>query len=181
MRIPKIKIEYDLGKEIDLFSIGLHDEIKSWKRPMIFYSFPKLEGLLKNNSSEKELLRRFILDYRERNKEKIEAIVKEAEKSFDKSEEYLSKLAELMDYEWKEDARDYIAMPVILPYSPFNYETNTFYFSILGQIRGFKTQTPLEVALHEISHFILAEKVEEKSYDNVKEVVAEMILKRIKL
>lgn len=139
---------------------------------------------MNKTKSEKNLLKRFILDYKEKHKDKIEAILEDAKESFDNAESYLIKLAGLMDYTWPENPEDYIAIPVFLPYSPYDYKNNSFCFSILGSIwKSKETKAPLEIALHEISHLMLHEKIGKiadfKAFYDFKEKIADEVLIKI--
>lgn len=92
--------------------------------------------------------------------EKIKGIVEESKSIIDnQGEDSLKILAKIMDYEWEEEIV-YKAKPTILPFSP--YGKNVFYFSILSEIKqGKRQKSILEIALHEISHFIFLEQLSE--------------------
>ena len=104
-----------------------------------------------------------------------------------KSKKALTELAKLMDYQWPKNQPNYIAMPTILPFSPFG--NNIFYFSILGQIYNKNNKNVLFIASHEISHFIfynILKKIEQKTKKFVpddlknylKEILAVVLLNR---
>ncbi len=157
MKIPSIKITYDLNKEVDLFLKFLHHHYYPQHKFIIFKSFPELEILLKtekNKNKEKTIIKEFIKDFYKKNDKKIKKIIVQSKKILkEKEKKALIKLAKLMDYQWPKNHPDYTAMPTILPFSPFG--NNVFYFSILEQIKRKGGRDILFIAIHEISHFIL--------------------------
>ena len=151
--IPKIKVKKDINKEIDLFLKFLHHPYYPQSRVKIFQSFSELKSLLKNQESEKVVIQQFIKDFYKIHNKKIERNINDSKKILkEKSHKALKELSKLMDYQWPKNHSNYTAMPTILPFSPF--DNNTFYFSILGQIKEKKSNNVLFIACHEISHFI---------------------------
>ena len=154
--IPKIKVKKSINTEIDLFFKFLHHSYYPQNRLKIFQSFPKLESLLKkqkNKSEEKTIIKKFIKKFYKEHNKVIKKIISDSKQTLkEKSYIIVKELAKLMDYQWSKNHPDYIAMPTILPFSPFN--NNTFYFSILRQIKEKNDNNLLFIATHEISHFI---------------------------
>lgn len=154
--IPKIKVKKNINTEVDLFLKFLHHPYYPQSRIKIFQSFPELEFLLKNQKNEKEekiIIQKFIKKFYKKHYKIIQKIINNSKQTLkEKSHKVLKELANLMDYRWPKNHPSYTTMPTILPFSPF--DNNTFYFSILGQIKGKNDKNVLFIATHEISHFI---------------------------
>ncbi len=167
--IPKIKIIRDnLDEEVAIFSSFLYHPYFTQARQNIFNCFPelaaKIEGLKQTES--KNEIRRFLIDFYGKNKERIGEIISESEDlAKRKSEQALRELAKLMNYEWSEQIT-YKAFPTVLPFSPF--KDTSFNFSILARLRNQKSNRKnfLFVAIHEISHFIFFEIMSEIKKEN---------------
>ncbi|TRZ52531.1 hypothetical protein D4R99_02590 [bacterium] len=157
MNIPKIEVSTPSAKkESSLFNKFLNHPNFPQHRNLIFSAFPKLKELLSNKSKEKEenIVNEFVSGFYQEHCDKIEEIGKSMKiEATEKLIPGVKDLAVLMDYEWSNDHPGYIAIPSILPFSPF--ETNVFYFSILGELRGSKGKGVAFIGVHEISHFIL--------------------------
>jgi len=158
--IPKIKIEIDKEQDKKLFNEFLNHPDFPQHRNMILKTFPILKNLL-GKRRESEAVGEFVDNFY---KSYHEIINKITEKSRDKIENHgkdaLKILGEIMNYEWKKPLT-YTAKPTILPFSP--YGDNVFYFSILPDIKkGGSSKNILEIALHEISHFIFLNQLEDK-------------------
>jgi hypothetical protein len=151
--LPKIVIKENLRQEVNVFLNFLHHPYYPQHRNLIFRVFPELKLLLKNKKDEKKIVRKFIIDFRENHKDKINQIIKQSKVVIkNKGPLALKALANLMDYDWTKPTT-YTAIPTILPHSPFG--DNVFYFSILKQInKGKSDRDVLYIAIHEISHFI---------------------------
>jgi len=184
MKIPSIKIKYDLDKETELFLSFLHHSFFPQHRSKIFRAFPELEILLqttKNKNQEKLIIKKFIKEFRKKNAKKIKRIIIQSENLLKKkSKKALTELAKLMDYRWPKNHSGYIAMPTILPFSPLG--NNIFYFSILGQIKGKDKKNALFIAIHEISHFIfynilkeIERKIKKSTPDDLKNYLKEAL------
>lgn len=192
-RIPKIKIEYNLDKEVEQFIVFLHHSFFLQHKNMIFNVFPELKNALKNanEKQEKEILGKFIKNFREKNKQKIKKITAISENLLEKKSHILLKnLSELMEYEWPKKHTDYRVIPSILPFSPFG--NNIFLFSILSYLKTpSKQKNILFVSVHEISHLIFFELIK-KLYGNssplnrtstyfLKEILAPVIMNQKKI
>jgi hypothetical protein len=152
--IPGIIVKQDLAQEVDVFYKFLHHPRFPGNRNKILRIFPRLEQQLANNKDEKATIKEFLEEFYDRHKETVTQIVQENTKLFaDKSNQAIDELGKLMEYDWPENIT-YIAVPTILPFSPF--DKNTFFFSILAELNGKKQEdkNALSVGVHEISHFI---------------------------
>lgn len=193
MRIPKIKIEYNLDKEVEQFISFLHHPFFPQHRNKIFNVFPELKDALRgaNDKQEKEIIRKFIKNFREKNKQRIQKITAISENLLEKKSHILLKnLSELMEYEWPKKHADYRVIPSILPFSPF--KNNTFFFSIISYLKTPSNQKSiLFVSVHEISHLIFFELIK-KIYGNsfplnktsahfLKEILAPVIMNQKKI
>lgn len=166
--IPKIKIEYDLDKETGIFYNFLHSSKFPQQGKQIFRAFPALEEALsgkdKTEGEERSIIKDFIEKFRADHRSEIaEAMEINGSLLATKGERALGKLAELMNYEWSPDHKGYIAIPTILPFSPFGKDI--FYFSIFN-----KDRNVVIVAIHEISHmlfFEMMDKIYGKSAEKV--------------
>lgn len=161
--LPKIKIKIDLENEVDLFIKFLHHHYYCQHRNLIFQAHPNLKHLIEHSENEKEAVKKFIVDFYNKHKNKINEIIKESDNLIKQKEVVaLKALANLMDYQWSKPVI-YYAIPTILSFSPF--KDKKFYFSILGQIYNKNKKDVLFIAIHEISHFIfynLLKKIERK-------------------
>ena len=159
METPTIKVKYSFNKELRQFLRALHNDKLPWLRGLLFKVFPELEVLLKNCSSsseEEKIVKNFIIRFRKKHQKAINYIVKNVESIFSrKSKKALKELASLMDYQWPKGFSEYIAIPTILPHSPF--EKDTYYFSVLEQVYNNKCDALdiFRLSIHEISHIIL--------------------------
>lgn len=160
MKIPEIKIEYDLEKEVHQFLRALHNSNLPWLKNLVFETLPDLKNRLNNaiiqdKALEEKIIRDFIVDFRNKHQRKIQDIEEKSQKLLaEKSAVALKELACLMDYQWPENQPDYTVIPTILPNSPF--EDNVFYYSILGEIYGDPNSKDVVFwSIHEISHLIL--------------------------
>lgn len=124
---------------------------------MILQVFPDLKESIENSKNEEEAVIEFIDRFYSKHNEEISSAIKESYEEMKESPKVLQTLGEAMDYSWSENIT-YIAIPTILPFSPFN--GNTFYFSILGRIMKKEKKNVLMTAIHEISHFIFFEILE---------------------
>lgn len=162
MQIPSIKIKYNLNEEVRVFLTFLHHPQFPQNRNKIFKAFPELKIALDRRSKVKEeiVIKNFIKNFYKKYDYKIKKIINQSREMLrKKSKMALDILSFLMDYKWSENI-SYIAMPTILPFSP--YKKNVFYFSILGTIYNKKQHNILFVSVHEISHIILYEILKKK-------------------
>jgi hypothetical protein len=160
----KIIVKNDLQAEVEVFQNFLHHKEYPQHRNIIFSSFPELQQLLDvDGCDEKTVLIEFISKIREENKVNIEKSVKYVENEINnKGEQTLRILADLMDYEFKKEAPDFILIPTIFPMCPFN--GNTFFFSIYGSLKGvIEYPKVLAVSAHEISHMIFLDILKTKN------------------
>lgn len=175
--IPILQIKYSLDRETEKFFNFLHHPKFPQHRNLIFRSFPDLQkslGQIQNNKNkESEIIKGFISEFRRKNEGKINKTIKKASNLIKKdSEKALGILAELMDYQWSDDHPRYIIIPTILPFSPF--EKNIFYFSILGEIKNRETvHDIIFVAVHEISHMILLDILQNKYKKSINEIIGQ--------
>ncbi len=157
-KIPKIKVGLDKERDKNLFIKFLNHPFFPQHRNLILKVFPKLKNLLEN-LEEGKAVDNFVDDFYNSHQKRILKIIKENEiEAGKKAEKALRKLGKVMDYEWKKPIT-YSAKATILPFSP--YKDNTFYFSILAQLRGKQAKDLIEISLHEISHFIFSEQLKE--------------------
>jgi hypothetical protein len=159
MRIlPKILVQIDKKQEVSLFLKFLNHPEFPIHRKTLLQVFPELKELLENSKSDEGAVRDFIDQFYLKHEDAISSAIQNGKEEMKKSQMALKALGESMDYHWHNDI-SYIAMPTILPFSPFN--KNTFYFSILGQVLKGDKKNVLLVAIHEISHFIFFEILKE--------------------
>jgi len=163
--LPKIVIKEDIKEEIELFIKFLHHPDYPQLRNSILRAFPELKFLLgKSKKDEKIAISNFVRSFHKKYKADIRKITLEDRSILKKKGRVvLLKLAEMMEYQWPKPII-YIAMPTILPFSPFG--NNIFYFSILRRVHKKRDCSVLYIATHEISHFIffdLLKKIEKKN------------------
>ncbi len=170
MNIPKIEVfTPSAEKESSLFNKFLNHPNFPQHRNLILSAFPKLKELLIDTPKEKEesIVNEFVSGFYKEHSDKIEEIGKSMKiEATEKLIQGVKGLAVLMDYEWNNNHPGYIAIPSILPFSPF--ETNVFYFSILGEVRGPKGKGVAFIGVHEISHFILFDVLDSIYGENTK-------------
>ncbi len=151
-KLPKIVLLKNPKGELERFIRFLNHSYYPQHRNFILEAFPKLASELKKSKKEKETVKSFISDFYQKHENKIKKITEESETAIKNGgSDVLKMLAGLMSYKWKHPLV-YKAMPTILPFSPF--KNNTFYFSILGQIKRNDKNNILFISAHEISHFI---------------------------
>jgi hypothetical protein len=156
--LPKILLQIDKKQEISLFLKFLnHPEFPN-HRKTILQVFPELRESLENSKNDDGAVSDFIDRFYLKHEAAISSAIQNGKEEMKGSQGALKALGESMDYHWHKNI-SYIAMPTILPFSPFN--KNTFYFSILSQVLKEDKKSALLVAIHEISHFIFFEILEE--------------------
>ncbi len=163
--LPKIVIGENLEREVNVFLNFLNHPDYPQKRNSILKTFPDLKSLLEKSENEKTTVRNFIVNFRKKHKTIVKIILLRNGLLLKKNGQIaLQGLANIMDYQWPKPIT-YIAIPTILPFSPFG--DNIFYFSILRQINSKKPNKDiLYITIHEISHFIffdLLKKIEKKN------------------
>jgi hypothetical protein len=156
MNMPRIIVnDWDVDTETKIFLKFLHNVDFPTHCTFIFDAFPNLRYLIDGISSarrERTIVRKFLDDFYTSNSVAINAAVQKSRACVKKdSQEGLRVLSAAMGYMWKKQIT-YLAIPTILPFSPFG--TDRFYFSILLELIGRRSQDVLMIALHEISHFI---------------------------
>ncbi len=165
--LPTIKINaWKLDEEVELFMNFLNSK-GFYKRKLILKALPSLESKIKEQENEQEAVRLFLMGFWKKNRELIENIIEQDSELLSlKSSNALEKLSDYMDYRWFSD-KTYIGQPTLLPFSP--YKNETFYFSILGTITGNEHHNILATSIHEISHFIFFDILENiKIKNNIK-------------
>jgi hypothetical protein len=147
--------DWNIAAETKIFLKFLRHPDFPTHRQFILDAFPALRFLLNSISSarrERTIVRQFLDDFYASNSTAISAAVQKSRARIKRdSQEGLRLLSAAMGYRWKKKIV-YEAFPTILPFSPFG--TNRFYFSILSELVGKRSQDVLMIALHEISHFI---------------------------
>lgn len=192
MNIPTISIEYNLDEEVEQFLKFLHHPLYIQSRKNICRTFPKLEELLgdKKEGEEKKVLREFIQKYRLKRHDRIDNFMRNSQELLSKNaKNVLQELGLLMDYEWSKNFPGYKIVPVILPFTPYNYEKKTWYFSMIRAAQGVEQKDVLLVAVHEISHMIFYDYLRELginwsagddpekiAYEYLKEILAPVIM-----
>lgn len=150
-------IKNNIKEETKVFYAFLYHTYYIQNRLAIFKAFPELGSNIEETKREesKDIIRKFLIDFYGKNKIKIEGIVNQAELIIkEKGTPALEELANLMNYKWPGGVV-YKATPTILPFSPFG-DDNDFNFSILNILQKREnTASLLPKFIHEISHFIL--------------------------
>jgi len=161
MIIPDIEVKIDKESDIKLFNRFLNHPNFPQNRKLVLRAFPDLKDLLDKNDDEAKTVETFVSYFYKENIGKIKKIVNRSRSIIkNHGKESLKVLGKIMDYKWEKELT-YEAKPTILPFSP--YKNNTFYFSILSQIKNKDTdKNILEIALHEISHFILFDQLKKE-------------------
>lgn len=137
----------------------------------IYQAHPALKNIIETNADKSEnaaasIIKNYILEFNNKNQEAIGKIISEARLLLsEKSGLALQELVVLMDYTWRDDDYEFIAIPTILPFCPFN--KNVFYFSIINIMNGkSKIGFVLFTAIHEISHYILHKTLESQKINS---------------
>ena len=162
--MKKIILDTSEESEVRLFLHFLNSKEYPQHRNIIFSCFPELRARLdlqKNN--EEDVVKNFLKETREKNKKNIQKSVIFIKNEIEEhGEKTLEILADLMDYKWKLEGKDYHLVPTILPMSPF--KEGVLYYSIYRSLSG-SAEHPnvLAVATHEISHMILLDLLRERN------------------
>jgi len=161
-KLPKISVKTSKKGEVKLFLKFLNHPEFPQHRQMILKTFPDLKVLLESSKNEKNAVQEFIDQFYLKNQSTIALAIHDSKIRMKSSQKAMESLGIAMDYHWQSGI-DYIAMPTILPFSPFG--KNTFNFSILDRITGSGKRDILSTAIHEISHFVFLnylKKIEKK-------------------
>jgi len=166
--LPKIVLKNSSEAEVGLFLKFLHQDFHKQQKNIILNSFSYLKEELGDNKEkipEKDIVKKFVLNFYEQNADKITSIIdKDAHLLAQKEGDIVNALGDLMDADWSKRPIFY-AIPTILPFSPF--EESKFYYSILGRIRNSRTpRSVIFIAAHEISHFIFYDILQKISNSN---------------
>jgi len=161
----RIEIKKDIEQDVQLilrefFSFGM-EHFKN--RILFFYKQLKEQvDSVEENKKEAVVEEYFRGMYRSK-EEQIDLIVTQSKKIIDeKSEICLRALTDLMDYQPKKE-EIFLGIPTLLPHSPFNRPI--FYFSIAGPLFVGRQNEVLDTAIHEISHFLYFDIVDDLGID----------------
>jgi len=148
--IVKKDIEKDISLILDEFYNQKSDHFK--KRIIRFYK--SLESKIgENPNKEKETVENFFREIYRDKQEQIDKIIEESDAILkNQAQDCLAILAGLMDYKMDKN-EEFIAIPTLLPFSPFNRPI--FNFSIVSPLFLKEENEILDIAIHEISHFML--------------------------
>jgi len=183
---PSINIIEDIDEEVGIFYFFLHSNDFPQHRNSIFGAYPELKDRLLNlgEQAEKEELRKFVVEVRNKYQPEIKSAVKYIRKEVElKGFSSLEILGHLMNYIWPtSDKSKYFLVPSIYPMCPFN--KNKFFYSITNVRKGkIVYEDVIPVSMHEISHFILFDilagkniKLKPKMLYFVKEIIAPIIV-----
>lgn len=150
---PEIIIENDQETGMQIFERELFDVDDQYRRNMILDRFERLRELDNAGSLTHEKAREFLEEIYKNNEEKINEVIEKSREIIAKrGMECLKTLARYMDYEWRIQDK-YKAIPTLLAHSPFN--GHTFYVSMYGPVLKNGKNEILDIAIHEISHFML--------------------------
>ncbi len=163
----KIIVKKDIEKDIALIKRELFDGGENYRQRILSY-YKTLAEEIKNKSREEaeEIADNFFRRQYHKMAEDIDEIVKESQEILeDRSEACLNKLVELMDYKIKRD-EEFVVIPTLLPYSPFHRPT--VYFSLITRLYLGRGNMILDIAIHEISHFLFFDILNEIGADIIK-------------
>ncbi|MFA6416133.1 MAG: hypothetical protein WCW56_01465 [Candidatus Paceibacterota bacterium] len=160
----EITVKKDIEADLALIGKWFADSDSPHFKERILYFYKTLGKKLEDFTDEPE---KVVEDYfREiyASKEKeIDEIVEESKRILEEeSPASLAVLADLMDYD-PEKGQKFIAIPTLLPYSPFHEPV--FNFSIVGKLFLGKKNEVLDTAIHEISHFLLFDILKDLNID----------------
>ncbi len=163
--IPAISISADPEKDVNRFVFFLESRVYRRKRPQILNFYPKLTEQIQHGLNEQEAVREVVTDMYRRYGTKIEEIIIAVQKEIAGSEPVFAALAKCMECP-QLSKRSYSAVPTFLPFSPL--DENLFYFSIARTIAGqdMKPWRVVATAIHEVSHFIFYEQLDDWSKKN---------------
>ncbi len=162
--VPLI-VKNDLKTEINIFWYYINNTKDLYHKKLIFNYFIDLKNLLEQVNDEKEaknIIKNYIVSFRQKYSCKIQKIEKLIEEQVIAiGNTIVNELASLMNYKFNDNHEGYIIVPVIIPFSPF--KGNTFFYSVINQLKleDLKKLDLLIVLAHEISHFLLFEKLKE--------------------
>lgn len=166
----QIKIKATKEHEVDLFIKFLAHPYYPQHKQLILKSFLELQSLSEPESS-RLAIEGFIDNFYKQHEKKIEIILLQSNDIIEqKGTIAIKALDTLMDYH-RDKPVTYLAIPTILPFSPF--EKNKIYFSILGQIFDKGNKNILFVAIHEISHFIFYDVLEKIEFKNNRKITVD--------
>ena len=185
-------LKNDFNREINIFWYYINNKDDLYHKKLIFNYFVDLEDKLRNIHDEveaKNILRNYILSFRQINHDKIKKIEKLIEQqTIFVGNIIIDNLTNLMNYKFSDNHNGYIITPVILPFSPF--KGNTFFYSLNKLLKSTDLDSLdlLIVLAHEMSHFLLFDKLKEQTFNNdckmtdnelyfLKEILAVLIIR----
>lgn len=165
MYIPPIIVREDINENAKLFALYLYYKSPQQKQRIINL-YPKLaEIVLQSEEQAKPLIVDLVQIYFKEHSNIIDPIITGISKDLrEKGPQALEMLASIMGYQWPETHRGFTFVPSLLPFSPWDEETNTVYLSLFPYMHGNMNQKEKEKTLflngtqllvHEVSHFIL--------------------------
>lgn len=167
--VPKILLIENIviEDEVNLFLAFLHHPYYVQNRNSILHVFPQLKKLLQTTETEEKAVLLFLKNFYTQNKNLINKAIQRNKNILNQySNSALIALFDIMTYHYDKPII-YTAIPTILPFSPF--KDNSFYFSILGEIKGHVDKNVLVIGIHEISHFIFLK--QSKRIENKKGII----------
>jgi hypothetical protein len=183
---PSINKFESVDEEVGIFAFFLHSKDFPQHRNLIFGAYPELKDRLSglDEKAEREELKRFVIEVRNKYQSEIKSAVEYIRKEVEsKGSTSLEILGRLMNYTWHtSDKSKYVLIPSMYPTCPFN--KNKFFYSITNVRKGKVIYDDvIPVSMHEISHFILFDILAEKNIKLkpkmlyfIKEIIAPIIV-----
>lgn len=172
--------------ELGLFYFFLFEYTWGWGANII-KNHPDLGPVknIKREAERKAFIKKYVLDYRRKNRKRLLAQLRKDETVWKKVEDkYMNILPQIMEITWPEEKEKIRAMISIIPICPRFLDD--WSFAIFG---GWQSEGMIEVIMHEICHFLYFKKWKEvfpdadrKTFDNpylewhLSEILAPVIL-----
>lgn len=192
MYIPPILVREDVDENAKLLIFYLYHR-NPQQRQRIIDQYPELAEIAARNEEQARLaITDFTRVYFQTHHDTIGPAIVSIKKNLQEDGPHaLEMLGSIMEYQWPETHKGFTFIPSLLPFSPWDNETNTVYLSLLSFIKGNaghvengKTLSlnATQLLVHEVSHFILWKivsrlglKFSEEYGDAVKHLAQEII------
>lgn len=165
MHIPPIAVRENADENINLFILYLYHKNQQQKQRIINLYPELVDIVIKDEEQAKPLIVDFVQTYFQKHKDVIDPIVAGIKGDLQVNGHHaLEMLASIMEHEWTEAHHGFTFVPSLLPFSPWDEETNTVYLSLVPYISGDIDKAreekttfldPLQLLVHEVSHLIL--------------------------
>ena len=186
--MPNIIVQYHPNSDYEQFCKLLYDQDFLAKRPhakhALLYNFPDLSNLLKEGNTL-DIIQSFVQKLYDQHQTQLIDIQQETQKHFvDIQETLFYGLEHGMQYSFPPEKQYFVTLS-FWPYSTYTSQWATI--TVLGIIRGVTGNEIVDIFVHEMTHTIFTEKMEQQKwqklqnvwYQFLKEIIAPIVIRNV--